>query len=458
MSDLDLPEFDFSDIDLSDIDLTDIELSDFELPDLRMPDLDVAEITKEIAVQINISPEQLTAIIEATMRDFLDEEISKGVTDPNQISADLSDYLGRSDVQAAMAKRLSQIIDPTAIQGQVADVLQKYMENVIEEYIDQVRASLQAGMQEAIQNYMTQMVENLGTQFQSSLQSVMQDYMTEAMKKLGPQLQAKFMPQIQGQIEGAMRKAMSGLPEQMQDAVGIDRDAFAEALGLDMSEEEIYDLMASLMNPEENTYEHNLTLLGYADPARPSQINIYPLNFDAKQEIENILSRYNKQMEAEGQSDKVVHYTDIVGTLISSVTDIINTVSFALIAFVAISLVVSSIMIGVITYISVLERRKEIGILRAMGASKRNIREIFNAETLIIGFVAGVIGILATLLFCIPVNIIVEDRYGIDQIARLPISIGIILIAVSMFLTFIAGLFPSSTAARKNPVEALRSE
>ncbi|MEA5119210.1 MAG: FtsX-like permease family protein, partial [Propionicimonas sp.] len=166
----------------------------------------------------------------------------------------------------------------------------------------------------------------------------------------------------------------------------------------------------------------------------------------------------NAQMRDSGHDDKVITYTDIVGTLMSSVTDIVNVISYVLTAFVAISLVVSSIMIGVITYISVLERRKEIGILRSIGASKRDIRRVFNAETLIVGFVAGVLGIAITLLLTIPANAIVYDRFGIANVAQLPWQAGLALIGISMVLTFIAGLIPSSAASRKDPVEALRSE
>ena len=223
-----------------------------------------------------------------------------------------------------------------------------------------------------------------------------------------------------------------------------------------MSEEELTNLMNSLMNPVTSTYERNMNLLGYADVHTPSQINIYPLNFQSKQNILDFLDQYNAGLEKKGK--EMIHYNDLVGTMMTSVTDIVNTISAALIAFVAISLVVSSIMIGVITYISVIERKKEIGILRALGASKHNIRSVFNAETLIVGFVAGMLGVLVTALLCIPANIFVEAKFEIENIAQLPIDGAVILVIISMLLTYIAGLFPASAAARKDPVEALRSE
>jgi len=212
------------------------------------------------------------------------------------------------------------------------------------------------------------------------------------------------------------------------------------------------------MNPVDKTFEQNLTMLGYADPGIPTQILIYPRSFEAKQAVLDILERYNTRMEETDQPDKVVHFTDIVGIMMSTVTDIIDMVSYALVAFVSVALIVSSIMIGVITFISVLERKKEIGILRAVGASKGNIRLVFNAETLIIGFVAGVIGVFATFGIIIVANIVLYNQLGIEQLVLMPPVVPLILVLISMFLTYIAGLLPASAAASKPPVDALRSE
>ena len=235
--------------------------------------------------------------------------------------------------------------------------------------------------------------------------------------------------------------------------------AVEEEFGLEnMDEEDLTELMISMMGSGEATYKGNLARLGYADMSEPSGIAIYPIDFDSKEHVLQILDDYNARMEADGAEDKVITYTDIVGTLMSSVTTIVDMISYVLIAFVAISLVVSSIMIGVITYISVLERNKEIGILRAIGASKGDIGRVFNAETLIVGFVAGVIGIGVTALGCIPANAIVYALFDVPNVAILPVNAAIILVAISMFLTFVAGLLPSSIASRKDPVVALRSE
>lgn len=224
-----------------------------------------------------------------------------------------------------------------------------------------------------------------------------------------------------------------------------------------MTDEQIIELFAEKMKPESTdaTYDGNLTLLGVADINKPSSINIYPKDFKSKDTISDIIKNYNNSTPDDKDD---ITYTDYIGLLMSSVTTIINAISYILIAFVAISLVVSSIMIGIITYISVLERTKEIGILRSIGASKKDISRVFNAETLIVGFVAGTIGIGITLLLTIPINAIILSLTDISGIAVLPWMGGIILVIISMVLTFVAGLIPSRIAAKKDPVVALRSE
>ena len=206
------------------------------------------------------------------------------------------------------------------------------------------------------------------------------------------------------------------------------------------------------------SYEEALSLLGVADLETPQSIYIYPLDFESKDIISDEIAKYNDTKTAEGNEDSAIKYTDYIGLLLSSVTTIINIISYVLIAFVAISLVVSSIMIGIITYISVLERTKEIGILRAIGASKRDISRVFNAETLIVGFVSGALGILSTLLMIIPINALIEHLTSLPNIAQLPTDGAIALVIISMTLTFISGLIPAKIASRKDPVVALRTE
>lgn len=256
------------------------------------------------------------------------------------------------------------------------------------------------------------------------------------------------MEDIQGYI--------ANLPEEQQAQVMAQ---LQQAQQMGMTEQQIIDAFSQQMNTESDaTYDGNMTLLGVASLDEPSRINIYPKDFDAKEKIEQIISDYNDKVKADGNENLKIEYTDIVGLMMTSVSTIIDAISVILIAFVAISLVVSSIMIGIITYISVLERTKEIGILRAMGASKRDISRVFNAETLIVGFAAGAIGIGVTLLLLIPANAIVYSLTGISGMCVLPWQGAVILVIISMLLTLIAGLIPSHYAAKKDPVLALRSE
>ena len=225
-----------------------------------------------------------------------------------------------------------------------------------------------------------------------------------------------------------------------------------------LSQQELAELMQTYTANAKATYETNLTQLGVVDLNKPSTINIYPKDFDSKEMISNIITDYNNRQSDEGKEENVINYTDIVGIMMSSVSTIIDVISYVLIAFVGISLVVSSIMIGIITYISVLERTKEIGILRSIGASKKDVSRVFNAETLIVGLVAGLIGIGTTLLLNIPINMIIKSIVGISNISKLPFAGGTILVVISVVLTMIAGLIPAKFAAKRDPVEALRSE
>ncbi len=225
-----------------------------------------------------------------------------------------------------------------------------------------------------------------------------------------------------------------------------------------LSSEELAQIMIAYQENANSTYEDNLEILGVVDIDSPISISIYPKSFEAKEIIAEEIENYNTQMQEEGKDEDVISYNDIVGTMMSSVTTIVNMISNVLIAFVSISLVVSSIMIGIITYISVLERVKEIGILRSIGASKKDISRVFNAETFIEGLIAGILGIVITLILNIPINIIIQNVTGVSNIAQLPLTGGIVLIIISMVLTIIAGLIPSKMAAKKDPVEALRTE
>ena len=389
----------------------------------------------------DVQPEMDAEKIQAAMKDimsgfytWLPTWIAQG-GDPNDMQAAVTAYMQTPEVQ----KKISDAIMGSIDMDKATEALQK-----------QLQEQLSAKMQQAV----PAIAQALQSQLQTSIQTAMTSYMQTVMATYMQQMSAA----LESQVSAAMQQSMSQLSSNMASAMSIDESAFANAFEMNMDEEELTELMMSMMNVEDASYDNNLKKLGYADLNKPGGIDIYPIDFESKEKVIDILDAYNTRMTDEGQDDKVITYTDFVGTLMASVTDIVNMISYVLVAFVAISLVVSSIMIGVITYISVLERKKEIGILRSIGASKGDISRVFNAETIIVGFTAGIIGIGLTMLACIPANAIVYSLFDVANVASLPWQAAIILIAISVFLTFLAGLIPSSAASRKDPVEALRSE
>ena len=267
-------------------------------------------------------------------------------------------------------------------------------------------------------------------------------------------LVAALTQQMKEAYTAAAQGSAGALPEEELDRLLAARLA-------DLEDEEIRKLGEQFLPPRysESTLADNLALLGYNDRSQPGSLDLYAASFEDKDAIVDFIKAYNRRMEDEGQEDRVIRYTDYVGLLMSSITTILHAISYVLVAFVSISLVVSSIMIGIITYISVLERTREIGVLRSIGASKRDISRVFNAETLIVGFCAGVLGIVITVLLNIPISAIVQHLTGIPYLrSSLPPAAGVILVVISMVLTLIAGLIPARLAAKRDPVEALRSE
>jgi len=423
-------------IDLSNINLN---IDPGLMQNIQIPEMDTSAMMNTIASSLQVDPNALMSVMAQVMQGFFQAEGVNMLLPGFDFQAAFTAYLSRPDVQAQIQESLSQLVDPTKVQ-------------------EAIQGALTAYMQAAMADIMTQM----GGVIQEAMQTQMQAIMEQISWQIGQNLQA-MLGNAFGGMQAQMETAFAGISTQLQSQIeaafaAIDPSALADAFQMNMDEDTLLDLMNTMMNPNIASFDGNLQLLGYADINKPSQINLYPKNFEAKQEVIHFLDQYNEDRMNEGADDQVIRYTDLVGVMMSSVTDIIDMVSYALIAFVSISLVVSSIMIGVITYISVLERKKEIGILRAIGASKGNIKQIFNAETLIVGFVAGVLGILVTLVITSVGSMIVERHFDIAGIAVLPPNAALILILVSMFLTFIAGLIPASAAARKDPVEALRSE
>ena len=311
--------------------------------------------------------------------------------------------------------------------------------------------------------------EIAGPAVRERVQEIMTGYVSD---QLAPYLQsfvqdmsAQVADAVSAQLQGAMTQLLSQYADQMagglaqlQSAFSVDADALASSIHFNMDAEDLASLMESYANASQLTYDNNLQTLGYATPDDPAAIQIYPKDFEAKERVVDLIDTYNDEQRAAGNDDAVITYTDYVGVIMGSVTDIVNMISLVLIAFVSISLVVSSIMIGIITYISVLERKKEIGILRAIGASKRNVASVFNAETFIEGLISGVFAILVVVAVSIPVNAWVLADFNVEGIMNLPVGSALTLVCISVVLTLVAGLIPSSAASRRDPVEALRSE
>lgn len=395
------------------------------------------------------------------------DELSEGINlevDQERIAA-----LTNRAIQEYLAFCAAEGLDPTDTQTNFPVFLESAEGEAIlaetesllggsQEGLDELQRRLLDALTESVEQALQEQIAASADVLQGQLEAMMATYMQQTMAALSQQLSAQLGTAMQDQIDTVFESSMDQLMGSMSGAMGMDQDALQELFQFNMDGEELTQLMMSMAGTEQNSFNGNLAKLGYADVDKPSGIAIYPIDFEGKGEVIKILDDYNEQKKAEGDDEKAITYTDIVGTLMSSVTDIVNVISYVLVAFVAISLVVSSIMIGVITYISVLERKKEIGILRSIGASKRDIRRVFNAETLIVGFVAGLLGIGVTTLLTLPTNAIIHARFDIANVAILPGTAAAILVGVSMGLTFLAGLIPSSAASRKDPVEALRSE
>ena len=296
---------------------------------------------------------------------------------------------------------------------------------------------------------------------QKQLAPYLQQAMDQVMKAISEQIATTVSSQLKAGaagLMGQMATQMSSSFANLASAMHVDASAFARAIHFNMDAEDLSSLMMSYAKASQLTYDNNLTTLCYADEADPISVKIFPRDFEAKEHVLDHIDAYNKQVKAAGHDEQAISYTDYMGIIMGSVTDIVNTISLVLIAFVSISLVVSSIMIGIITYISVLERKKEIGILRAIGASKRNVANVFNAETFIEGLIAGVFAIAVVVLVSLPVNAWALATKQVPNLMSLPVQDALVLIAISVLLTVVAGLLPARSASKKDPVEALRSE
>ena len=414
------------DLDNGSVDLGSLlDPDDFQL-DLDLtetPDLDMSTLTDLFAnMNLSVSEDKMQELAQKVLVGYKDYVIGNGILNLNKIS--FSQYLKSDAFKTLMNDAMGELFDQDALQAQFSEAMQTAMSTLMESYSSQISETLQAQLGSAMQTAMT-----------------------------------KLMTQMSQNIQSQMQQSFSQLGSQMESALKIDATAFQKAIQFNMSEDDLTDLMKSAMLSSTATYDSNLQTLGYADLDAPSQIKIYPQDFDHKASVVAKLDAYNDNMRSQGADDKVIQYTDVVGTLMTSVTEIINMISNMLVAFVSISLVVSSIMIGVITYISVLERRKEIGILRAIGASKRNISEVFNAETFIIGLCSGVMGVVLSEILLIPGNTLIQKiSNGTNVVARLPLNAALVLIVLATVLTILGGFIPAKGASRSDPVKALRSE
>ena len=416
-----------------------------------------AENLVKNSVTVNITTKQIRDLLmQDVVAAYPEYARNNSLPDPANLGIYFLEYMQTEDGQNRLMNGLMTLVDTSEVQTQFSQAMETYMKAMMTSFTDAIA--------KGIESKFTEIMEQVEKQLTKGIQTAMEQMMGNISSGMQEAMQS-VMTSVSSSLTSAMSQAMSGLGGlgsgmgNMEDALSINPEAFAKAIQMNMNEDDLSELMMSLLSSENSSYDGNLKKLGYADLNVPGGINIYPKDFESKSEIVGILDQYNADMEAAGEDEKVITYTDLVGTLMSSVTNIVNIISYVLVAFVAISLVVSSIMIGVITYISVLERKKEIGILRAIGASRHNVSQVFNAETFIIGFCAGAMGIGITLLLLIPANSIIRSLAdGVNVKAALPPVAAVVLIGLSVVLTLLGGLIPSRKAAKSDPVTALRTD
>ena len=421
-------------IDLSDIDLSglDIDLSDVG-KDIDFSDIMAKAPTPDfsgIFDGLELTPEQMQhvgTLANQLFEGFLQSDQFKALSpddlkDASKLSAAFSTYLENDDTAQQILAQLK------ALGG---DALAERLQQAMTDYVQKQLAPY-------LQQAMDQVMKSISEQIASTVSSQLKAGAAGLMDQMATQMSSSF-----ANLASAMR---------------VDASAFAHAIHFNIDAEDLSSLMMSYAKASKLTYDNNLATLGYADEADPISVKIFPRDFEAKERVLDHIDAYNKQVKAAGHDDRAISYTDYMGIIMGSVTDIVNTISLVLIAFVSISLVVSSIMIGIITYISVLERKKEIGILRAIGASKRNVANVFNAETFIEGLIAGVFAIVVVVLVSFPVNAWALAAKQVPNLMSLPVQDALVLIAISVLLTVVAGLLPARSASKKDPVEALRSE
>ena len=472
-SGMDLSGLDFSNLDMSGLDLSTIDLSALAAQSgaqsgmtFNLSGLDFGELSKDLPQLANVDFPTIirSALADGAVKDGAADYLS---AQASQIAQGFQDY-AREQIEAGGSTDFATLASAYFSQPQVMEQLraavssdqvvdsQKLAANLTKALGDDpALAQIGTDVSTQVMNAISaQIAAQLGTTLTKGVSAVIGQVMQEAMTNAMTSMMTQLSTTIGNQIGATMEQFATN----MSSAFSMDPQAFADAFHSNLDEKSLAALMATMFSTNVPTLETNLRNLGWADIASPSNISIYPKSFADKDKVKAALDAYNADNKAAGATDKVITYSDVMGALMSSVTKIVDIISWLLIAFVSISLVVSSIMIAIITYISVLERRKEIGILRSIGASKGDVSRVFNAETVIEGLLAGVMGVGVTYGLCAIANAIAHSSFNVENIAQLSPVTALVLIGVSVGLTVIAGIIPASRASRQDPVEALRSE
>ena len=472
-SGMDLSGLDFSNLDMSGMDLSNIDLSALAAQSgaqsgmtFDLSGLDFGELSKDLPQLANVDFQTIirSALADGAVKDGAADYLS---AQASQIAQGFQDY-AREQIEAGGTTDFATLASAYFSQPEVLEQLRAAVSSDKVVDSDKLAANLTKALgddpalaqigtdvsTQVMNAISAQIAAQLGRTLTQGVSAVIGQVMQEAMTNAMTSMMTQLSTAIGDQIGATMEQFATN----MSSAFSMDPQAFADAFHSNLDEKSLAALMATMFSTNVPTLETNLRNLGWADIASPSNISIYPKSFADKDKVKAALDAYNADNKAAGATDKVITYSDVMGALMSSVTKIVDIISWLLIAFVSISLVVSSIMISIITYISVLERRKEIGILRSIGASKGDVSRVFNAETVIEGLLAGLMGVGVTYGLCAVANGIAHSSFNVDNIAQLSPVTALVLIGVSVGLTVIAGIIPASRASRQDPVEALRSE
>lgn len=438
----------FGDISVSAEGLTDAIESALPEGEEEITSADVEAVTAAVTAYINETADLSFSISEDDFAQLAAALVSgysaTSAIDLDALSGNLTEYFSSDEAAQILSNGLTDLLDWEGLQAQLTAAVGSYLEDALSAAVD--------AYMDSIEEQLLSLSEQMQSELTNTLTAEISTQLSAAMESVAGSLLVQISGQLSDSMESMMSSAISGL-------LDTDQSALLSAFGFQMDADALSELLLSMNAATSTDYESNLATLGYVDFATPAEIDIYPTDFEAKDRIVALLDDYNSRMESSGETEKVITYTDLVGTMMSSVTTIINVVTYVLIAFVAISLIVSCIMISIITQISVMERTKEIGILRAIGASKRNVSQVFNAETFIIGISSGLLGVVISELLIIPINALIHVLAGSTDVnAVLPWSYALILVIISIVITVLSGLLPARKAAKMNPVTALRTE